>query len=287
MSKILYHIRKKVWLVSSKEGVSTVNMPYGGFNSDFTVYKNTDSYLEFYVRNLDRKPIISHAKRYSITIIADDTGEHLLTRNMEIVDATKGYIRVRLFPSDIIDWPTITCRYIVNMINEDGTTTILCVDQGNTAIGYLTVADINLPSAKPVWDLVFHPMRPKDPGVLCQMSASWPGPINYDHNDPSLSLYMEMNFFSGTISVEGSNEDTPIERQSNWEIIDLSWNIGTEDIPIIENADMMDLNNCSTDENGIVVTIDATKTYKWYRVIYCPTAGNQGTINKAQLRINQ
>ena len=57
MSKTLYKIKQRVWLTQTNNGVENVNMPYGGFNADFVIYKGTDAVLEFFVRNLDRKPI--------------------------------------------------------------------------------------------------------------------------------------------------------------------------------------------------------------------------------------
>ena len=94
MTKSLYHIRKIVWLTRDNNGVQNMNSGYG--KADFVVYKGTDSYLEFYVKDIDRKPINLLGKSLSISIINFYTNELMLVRNLEIVNAQRGQCKVKL-----------------------------------------------------------------------------------------------------------------------------------------------------------------------------------------------
>lgn len=253
MTKSLYHIRKIVWLTRDNNGVQNMNSGYG--KADFVVYKGTDSYLEFYVKDIDRKPINLLGKSLSISIINFYTNELMLVRNLEIVNAQRGQCKVKLNYTDTMAWERGNYKYSIQLIDEEGLITMLFVDQNTDARGWIDFRDDLLPKPSETIEIIeFTPIS------LSLSEPAWTtgalkGNSQAGYSDNISTISIQMNNFTGSVILQGSLDIQPSEDSNNW------FDIGLSPQPIYSNYTGTDAFNFEGN-------------YQWIRIYYTQTSGS-------------
>ena len=247
-----------------------MNMPYGGFDADFKIYKGTDGILEFYIKNLDRKPIPSQGKEYRINIIAYETNELVYTGLAEVVDPYKGLVVLSLSPTDTISWQAGIYRYTVTIINEDGTENPLYVKKKKNAVGYLEFDDTNLPVPAPTRTILASDFIPVSGATTCQIAESFPGSSNYSFYNNLITIAFYLTNYDGTVKVQASLDLTPQQISANWFDLDIVGD-GTNEATFVATS-------------GIEV-YSVTGNYNWLRIQYCPDVANTGTLDQVLIKV--
>ena len=248
-----------------------MNLPYGGFNADFVVYRGTDALMEFFVKDLDRKPIASQGKSYRVSIVAYDTYELMATVPGRVEDAYRGLIQVNLKRTDTAGWPSGFYRYFVTIVNEDGTENPLYVDQNRSAVGYLEVRADHLPRPAPSYTVVSSDFIPTS--ATCGLSQAYPGSTNYSYFQRTVTIALYMSNFSGEIVVQGSLDDTPEQDSNNW------FNLDMERVNQ-DSPEVLDFSNFTG-----IATYNNQGNYQWLRVSYCKDVSNTGTLDKTIIKV--
>lgn len=183
-------------------------------NPDFKAFKDSQTDIEFIVRNIDRKPINLTGRKLFVTIVNYKSGQTLASIPLEIVDAVRGICRLSLVPYMVKDMPLGVYRYTVSYMLDNGNAKILTTDQYETGHGYFEL----------FWGREMH--------GLASQEYSWSSfaPVNSNRFDTYyVSPHFEGNLrdgsldgvhtfawyldnFTGSIWVEGSIvEETPDE----------------------------------------------------------------------------
>lgn len=248
-----------------------MNLPYGGFNADFVVYRGTDALLEFFVKDLDRKPVASQGKTYRISIVAFDTYELIATVPGRVEDAHRGLIQANLKRMDTASWPSGFYRYFVTIVNEDGTENPLYVDQNRGAVGYIEIRTDHMPRPAPSYTVVAADYIPTS--STCGLSQAYPGSTNYSYFQRTVTIAFYLSNFSGELSVQGSLDDTPEQDSNNWFDLDLMPANGG-------SPSILDFSNYSG-----IATYNVDGNYQWVRVSFCKGISNTGTLDKTIIKV--
>lgn len=250
-------------------------MPYNSFNSDFVLYKATDSNLEFLVKDLDRKPIASQGKAYKIAIIRFDTGELAVRLDGQVVDAYRGLVVFEISPELTATWDDGYYRYAVTMVNEDGREFPLFVDQDHSAVGFLELRSNNIPKPAPTITILptdYIKLYVNDqltPTNEFFQSEAYPGPGNYSAYTRNVSIAIYATNFIGTARLEATLDENPDQIDANWFRVDLD---GTD-------ADL------SYDNFSGIDVFSIQGNYTWFRVSYKPSLSNTGTFDKVLIKV--
>lgn len=275
MPRTLFTIKQRVILTLNNGGGSTYNMPYNSFNSDFVLYKATDSNLEFLVKDLDRKPIASQGKAYKIAIIRFDTSELAYRGDGHVVDPYRGLVVFEIAPEITADWDDGYYRYAVTMVNEDGREFPLFVDQDHSAVGFLELRSNNIPKPAPTITVLpedyikLYTSDQQNPTTEYYQSESYPGPGTYSAYKRNVSIAIYATNFIGTARIEATLDEDPDQSDANWFRVDLD---GTDTDLSYDNFSGID-----------VYSIQGN--YTWFRVIYKPSLSNSGSFDKVLIKV--
>lgn len=262
MSASIYQLNQKIGLTSLQDGVPNFNMPMNG--SEFRLYRGVQCEVEFTVRNVDRKPINLQGKTLTASLIDESNGETLLMRDLEIVNAQKGKAKLVISPVDTVDWQLGVHNYSILITNEDGSQSLLFMDENYKAVGHFQLGDAALPHVLESKEVTtFTPVsRHYNEGTYYVSStlegSSMAAYINTVH---TLAVYAEN--FTGKFWVEAAlTEEIPHEE--DWFVVNL----------LPESAEWQ-----VVDFTGLeAFTIDAC--IMWVRFVYQPAPNNQGKITK-------
>lgn len=134
-SVILYETKRRIWLTMEGIGVH-INRNMAMHNPDFILFKDSQTDVEFVIRNVDRKPIDLTGKDLFITLVNYTSGQTLANIPLEIVDATRGIARLSMLPFMAKDIPLGFGRYTVSYLRDNGNAQILNTDQYERGHGY-------------------------------------------------------------------------------------------------------------------------------------------------------
>ena len=105
MSKLsVFLIPRKIILTLGNMGIQNMNFPLN--QSDFKIYRQLTNSIDIYVKNIDRKAINSVGKTVSIIITEYNSNKLLLNKPLQVVDASKGFYKLILTPSEVQNWNT-------------------------------------------------------------------------------------------------------------------------------------------------------------------------------------
>lgn len=105
-------------------------------NPDFLAFKDSQTDIEFIVRNIDRKPINLTDRKLFATLVNYHSGQTMASVPLTIVDATRGICRLTFLPYMVKDMPLGFHRYSVSYMLDNGNAKLLSTDQYETAHGF-------------------------------------------------------------------------------------------------------------------------------------------------------
>ena len=109
-------------------------------NPDFLAFKDSQTDIEFIVRNIDRKPIDLTGRQLFATLTNYHSGVTMASVPLQIVDAKRGICRLSFMPYMAKDIPLGFHRYTVSYMLDNGNAKMLSMDQYETAHGYFELA---------------------------------------------------------------------------------------------------------------------------------------------------
>jgi hypothetical protein len=241
------------------EGYSrTINMPFNTTRK--TIYKGVDSVLSFDIKNQDRKPVNILNKDIMVNIMQVRTGELLVQRRAQKINAENGYCEVTIFASDIEQLDPGFYQVSAAIYETDGIARSLYTDHNRRVTMELEICDGAYPKFVPSIELVFT-----------EQDGQWvsqPLKGNMQFNDASLlhTIQIKVTGFTGTIyafaSLEYSNSHDSY--------------FGCR---FLDGSTSIQFNN-ATDVQGWNFSADA----RWIRIAYTPDSSNTGTVDKVLYR---
>lgn len=210
MSKVmLYSTKRRIELTLHGDAVPNWNYPM--HTPDFRAYKGATTDVEFFVRNVDRKPVPLVDVQLVLNVLDIQTRQVLFQRPLVVLDAQRALARVTLAPEHLMLLDT--GFYAFTVAKSDGR--LLYVDQYEQARGFFEVMDGAAPVAKPTVVIprtAFYPYRERDIDQLSFTSGAYAADnINGLH---TFAVYTDR--FDGKFWVQGSLESNPPEYDYGW-----------------------------------------------------------------------
>ena len=260
------------------QGIRNNNMPFR--DSDFKVYRGTFNPVEFIVRDNDRKPVNLVGKSLTATIINFFTGAVFLQKEIFVIDAAKGRIKLLLTPAEIAEWENGFYKYSILINNEDGTNNLLFVDRNQNAGGFFEMLDGVLPGL--VESVHVAPdefmetnIAPPTSDPTRFLSSAFPGDALFCEDDGLHTAVVYLTDFVGKFFIQGSLEDTPTPNEDDW-----------FDIHLTMTTPYFEFGNTPTPDDTFtgLEAFTFTGSLRWVRFKYVPDDDNEGTVDKVLYR---
>jgi hypothetical protein len=212
----LYRIQQVVELTTASTGASLMNYPVN--RTDFNLARHVDNEVEFWVKNIDRKPVPLGTARVTMHISEVKTGKVLLTRDLIVLDAAKGLVRLFVSGDETAIMPKGFLKYSIVMTRADGVQVMLYTDRDRKGVGHVEVIDGPLPDpidAIPLSLSNFISLGHYD-GNTKLYSTALPGAAMVHNVSGQHSAVLHLKEFSGSVTVQGTLEVQPSAISSNW-----------------------------------------------------------------------
>jgi hypothetical protein len=238
-------------------GIFLDNYPLN--RTDFRMVRGVQNEINFYVRDVDRKPVslgITESLTINIVDLATDT--LLMSRNLTTIDNTQGIYLLTVLPSEMDTWPTTPVRWSLGYNRVDGSTVLMWTDRGYSPYSTLTVSKGPVPGPMAAvimqpGDLVMHM-----DGYL--YSQSLRGSAANGYVGGVQTFVISLTNFTGSIRVDGSLVTAPVNTpfSPDWFQVDLQ----------------------TYTDTGTVV-LNEVGNFLWMRIVFLPYTG---AINGVQYK---
>lgn len=189
-----------------------LRMNYPMNRTDFRLLRGVTNEVQFFVRDIDRKPFVS-ADTYSI-IVTDERADRLLLRkDLVVEDAQKALFRVTFGVTDVQDLPDGFLRWSIVRTDTGGRETMLWTDRDYSPFSYLRMGDGPFPPpvAPEILDpndfIVVDSYRVSS-ALIGATNAGWPGAVQ--------TFVFPLNEFVGEIIIEATLEQQPPNTDGDW-----------------------------------------------------------------------
>ena len=195
-------------------------MNYAVNRTDFSLARYVDNEVEFWVKNIDRKAVALTGATLTIHLSETKTGRVLLTRELIVVNATTGLVRLMVTGDEAGALPKGFLRYSIVMTRTDGVQVMLYTDRDRKGIGTVEVIEGPLPDPIQPTPLSLADFVSRTVGgVTALYSGAEPGAAMVHNVSGQHSVVMDLNAFVGTFTVQGTLEAQPSQTDSNWFVV--------------------------------------------------------------------
>lgn len=272
MKKYIYLHKKVIGLTfSNTVGGETMNFNWG--DADTRIHRGFTNVLEFSIRDIDRRPVkLNSNMKLEARFFNNITNEILFTKNVDVVDSTRGRVKVTLTPQDI-DYNLSTIRYVVVMIdNITNEEFPLFNDYSGVTIGYLTIDDSS--DIKPIKPIIIEDLTNVSLMNENMIPETWwttgaiRGTIQRSVSKTVTTVSIYFDNFYGIMKAEASL-DLEVPSNNNppsiWDTLLLS---GISEQKLYQNFTGID-------------SFNFYGNFNWFRLLFKPDDSlNQGTIKK-------
>ncbi len=244
-------------------GLFLDNYPFN--RTDFRMVRGVQNEINFYVRDVDRKPVaLGISETLTINIVDVPTNTLLMSRNLTVIDNTQGIYLLTVLPNEMTDWPTTALQWSLSYTRADGSTVLMWTDRNYSP--YSTV----------------HIMKEPVPGPAPSVTILWSNfSLLPDSNyySPTLvgsgakgvvsgstqTFVMTLSNFTGSVRIDGSMAASPVNNNvsTDWTQIDLQ---------------------SYTANTGVVLLNEQASSYLWMRMVVIFGVGGSGLISQVQYK---
>jgi hypothetical protein len=215
-SVILYETKRRISLTLEGTG-AFLNRNMAMHDPDFLVFKESQTEIEFIIRNIDRKPINLTNRKIFATLVNYYSGVTMAVIPLTIVDAVRGIARMTFLPYMVKDIPQGFHRYTISYMLDNGNHRLLAMDQYEKAHGYFEMRYGRELQGIKSQEATFESFSPEN---STRYDTYWVSP-NFEGNLRNGSLAGLHTFawyaenFTGSIWMEGSIVETAPD-QPDW-----------------------------------------------------------------------
>lgn len=245
-------------------GVENMNSPMQ--STDFKLYRNAPSQIEFNIKNNDRKPVNLSGKKIICYLINGLTSTKLLTRELDVIDDYKGKAILKIFPSDNVDWNIGFHKYSIQIVDANGDIDLLYTNDIFFSGGTFELLESVTPKPVESFDIDPEKFIKQNNGYNNDYYVSdyYPGRAQLGYSDTLHTVAIYCDNFSGQIYVQGSIEGQPSLDDDKWFYISLD-----SDKNFIEVFDYTGIEAFNFRANVL-----------WVRFFYKEHLANKGKISK-------
>lgn len=238
-----------VYPVMNYQGIPMLN--YSVIRTDFRLLRGVKNEIVFFVRDIDRKPVtLAAGDSLTINIVGEDA--LLMTRNLTVVDSTKGIYQLATLPSEMDTWPTGPIRWSM-LYNRSATndSVMLWTDLSYSPYSYLYLTDGPLPGPAPTATILWADLSMLLTNNYYSQSLSGAAQDGY-YNGVQTFVYT-MTGFTGTVEIDATMIAQP----------DLS----------AESSDWFSVDSVTYSNFTGNASRNVVGNYLWLRMIVTPTSG--------------
>lgn len=269
----LYKYREYVQLTQDNRNVPNINLPMIIY--DTKVYKGVTNYIDFVIRNNDRKPISMVGFDLMVQVREVDNISNakqatpvLLEKPVQRVDETTGKFRLVLDPNDIEDWDTGYYRYTVRTRDRNGIEELLFTDINKDTLGGFQLIEGISNSLVPAVEIPFKDFTPSPYTWQYQtqyVTGAMAGDAQSQRANGTHTIVAYTNKWTGKLWVEGCLSNNP-PLPTEWFPIPLSANTAYFEY---------------TDDQFVGTKLfNFTMNLYWLRVVIRPALTNKGKFDK-------
>lgn len=266
-SVILYETKRRIWLTMDGDALYfTRNLPM--HDPDFLCFKDSQTDIEFIIRNVDRKPIDITGRTLYAVLVDYNSGATFAKIRLENTEPKRGLAKLSLYPYMLKDIPLGNHRYTISYMLDNGNAKLLAQDQFNRIDGFFQVQygqELQGIQSQSYDFKDFYSINSNRYDTY-YVTPNFQGNLQNGSLDGLHTFGWYLNRWSGTIWMEGSLAiETPTE--SDWFPIKLDHCTSTKLI-----------NACG------IVAHNVKMNLMWIRFKFWNDPLNTGTIEKVMLR---
>lgn len=272
----LYKYREYVGLTQDNRNVPNINLPMIIY--DTKVYKGVTNYIDFQIRNNDRKTIsmVGFTLTAQIQAVDNPTDSKLpppvlLEKTVQMVDDTAGKARLTLNPEDVDDWNTGYYRYTIRTVDPNGVEELLFTDINKDTWASFELREGIAASLTPATEISAKEFTPVStgwnpgPAYTRWYTGALVGDAQASRASGTHTIVIYTNNWQGKIWVEGSLSNNP-PLVNEWFPIQIG-----------SNKDYLEIT--STNIIGPYLVNFSMNLY-WIRISYQSNPQNVGVFNK-------
>ena len=197
--------------------------------TQFRLVRSVQSEIQFYVRDVDRKPVaIGMSESLTINIVDLRTNTTLMTRNLTTIDNANGIYLFTVLPSEMDEWPTTNAlSWSITYNRANSTSVLLWTDRAYSPYSTCTVTVGPAPApATSVTiegsDLMQLSSSPPMTGIYLYSSALV-GAAAFSYQNGMQTFAVTMTNFTGSIRIDASLAQEPTDDADDptWFQVDL------------------------------------------------------------------
>lgn len=229
--------------------------------TDFRMVRGVQNEINFYVRDVDRKPVrLGLTETLTITITDPATDILLMSRNLTTIDARQGIYLLTVLAAEMNTWPTVPVQWSITYTRADGSTVLLWTDRDYSPYSTCTITKGALAGPAPTVVIVWNQFR-----LLSDTNYYSPalaGSATNGYVGGVQSFFVSMTGFTGSLRIDASLVARPVDDNvsADWFQVDLK----------------------SYTNNTGNVFLNETGNYLWMRVVIINYV--TGTVDQVQYK---
>lgn len=212
----LYYDYRFCNITLSMSGIENWNLPMN--ENRFKLFKNSNTVIQFILRNNDRKPLNLSGMCFFITINDEKNNSVLMHKSLQVVDEKQGQVKLVTTPEEVRNWPIGALSFNIS-INEGDGNRLLYLDQMETARGFLILEEGPYIGPKPSqYCDTFTPVMIDDlPSKYRVWSSVMKGTAQNGTTDSTQTVAIKLCNYSGRITIYCSLEKAiPLTSDDTW-----------------------------------------------------------------------
>lgn len=215
------HIYRIPQVIDLTFGHGGVLMNYTVNRTDFKLSHHVDNQIDIWVKNIDRKAVTMANATVSLNIIDPHINRIVMTRDLEVVDAPKGLLKLFVAGEEAAALPIGAMNYSVIVTNTvTNQQTLLYTDRERRGLGVVEIVQGPIPDPPEPYRMSFSDFIQRDGKYYSENLVGAAGVDNYSGQH---SIVVTFANFSGKFTIQGSLQENPSSLDSNW------FNISTQE----------------------------------------------------------
>lgn len=212
------HIFRIPQVVELTLGSGGTLMNYSVNRTDFRLFRHVDNQIDFWLKNIDRKAVTMANSAASVHITHPRTQRVIMTRDLEVVDAAKGHLRLFVSGEEAAALPPGALKYSTVITNTvTNVQTLLFTDRDRSGSGTVEVTEGPIPDPPEPIRLSFSEFIFRSGRYYSEALEGAAQVRNYSGQH---SLAINLAAFTGRFTVQGSLEENPSSLDTNWFNVD-------------------------------------------------------------------
>lgn len=229
--------------------------------SDFRLIRGVQNEIQFFVKDIDRKPAgPSYFASAAINIVDPATDTLLMTRNLTLVDANTARYQLTILPAEMDNWPLGSLRWSLTATRSDNTTVMLWTGQNYSP--YSTLQLTEGPTPGPSAPSVFAWADFSQLVNGSYYSSALKGAAQNGFTNGMQTFVCNFDGFTGTIRIDGSLAAQPMNTDAS--------------------TDWFAVQTETYNDMSGSVSLNVSGNYTWMRMVATPSSG---TLTQLQYKV--